>query len=116
MLTDVGQRRRWWSVLLLQLLLIVPFISPSSAGGAELGTPRTCEQHRAFKMLGYDCSNMNLHDVPQKLKTSVEVSIGDGWWFRVFGCASCSNNVRDRVGRTARDALARQVRSLINPN
>lgn len=33
-----------------------------------------CVSERVYRMNGYDCSNMNLRDVPQNLKTNVEVS------------------------------------------
>lgn len=33
-----------------------------------------CGIDRVYRMLGYDCSNMNLKDVPQNAKTSVEVN------------------------------------------
>lgn len=32
-----------------------------------------CVSERVYRMNGYDCSNMNLRDVPQNLKTGVEV-------------------------------------------
>lgn len=32
-----------------------------------------CNVDRVYRMLGYDCSNMNLKDVPQNLRSSVEV-------------------------------------------
>lgn len=36
-----------------------------------------CVSERVYRHSGYDCSNMNLRDVPQNLKTSVEVSRED---------------------------------------
>lgn len=47
-----------------------------------------CTSERVYSLNGYDCSNMNLKDVPQKLKTGVEVrqystSI---FWFIVSVC------------------------------
>lgn len=38
-----------------------------------------CNVDRVYRMLGYDCSNMNLKEVPQNLRTSVEVN-----WFHLF--------------------------------
>ena len=36
--------------------------------------PKTCEMERSFKMMGYYCANMNYKEVPQHLKSSLEVS------------------------------------------
>lgn len=40
-----------------------------------------CVAERVYRHSGYDCSNMNLRDVPQNLKTSVEVSRKDQHFF-----------------------------------
>lgn len=34
-----------------------------------------CTMDRVYRLLGYDCSNMNLKEVPQNLRTSVEVRL-----------------------------------------
>lgn len=38
-----------------------------------------CSVDRVLRMLGYDCSNMNLKEIPQNAKSSVEVR--EIWWF-----------------------------------
>lgn len=43
-----------------------------------------CSIDRVFRMLGYDCSNMNLDKVPQTAKTSLEVN-----WIYLF----CSGSI-----------------------
>lgn len=37
--------------------------------------PKSCTMERIFKMIGYDCSDMNLKEVPQYLRTDLQVSI-----------------------------------------
>lgn len=44
-----------------------------------------CVSERVYRHSGYDCSNMNLRDVPQNLKTSVEVS-KDQHSFQLLRC------------------------------
>lgn len=36
--------------------------------------PRTCVMERAYKMLGYSCTHLDLTEIPQNLKSGVEVS------------------------------------------
>lgn len=35
--------------------------------------PKTCSMDRVYKMIGYDCSDMRLNEVPQHLRTNVQV-------------------------------------------
>lgn len=67
----------------LHLLVIIGFamLTGVAAAGmvepdvAQLDlTPKSCTMERAFRMLGYVCSNLNLKEVPQFLKSGVEVS------------------------------------------
>ncbi len=37
--------------------------------------PKKCTLERVYKMDGYVCSNMNLKDVPQHLRSGFEVSL-----------------------------------------
>lgn len=37
-------------------------------------TPKTCVMERAYKMLGYSCTHLDLTEIPQNLKSGVEVS------------------------------------------
>lgn len=47
---------------------------PAGAAVEETVVVKThCTMDRVYRLLGYDCSNMNLKEVPQHLKSSVEV-------------------------------------------
>lgn len=39
----------------------------------EVIVPKTCTMERVYRLIGYDCSKMDLKDIPQTLKTSLEV-------------------------------------------
>ena len=42
----------------------------------EMDTPKHCVMDRAFKMVACDCANLNLKEIPQYLKDSIEVGGG----------------------------------------
>lgn len=39
-----------------------------------MNAPTTCTMERVYKMLGYVCTNLNLKEIPQHLRSSLEVS------------------------------------------
>lgn len=40
----------------------------------ELDRPQRCHLERTYKMIGYNCANLNLKEIPQQLKSNLEVS------------------------------------------
>ncbi len=42
---------------------------------AQMDKPTKCTLERSYKMIGYNCADLNLKDIPQYLKSNVEVSI-----------------------------------------
>lgn len=40
----------------------------------EVVIPKTCTLDRVYKMPSYDCSSMNLREIPQNLRSNIEVS------------------------------------------
>lgn len=63
-------------VLLIYLVHFVTGEAVTSFGllNDEMNVRKTCTMEKANKLVGYDCSNLNLKDVPQHLRSSVEVS------------------------------------------
>lgn len=67
----------FWILLPLYLTSHINGITSLAALPAkeEIVVQKTfCNADRVFRLFGYDCSNMNLKDVPQHLRASVEVS------------------------------------------
>lgn len=61
-----------WNVALVQLTLYCV----AAASVALTNTPQTekrCDMERAYNMIGFYCANRNLREVPQYLKSDVEV-------------------------------------------
>lgn len=45
---------------------------------------KTCTLERVYRLIGYDCANMNLKEIPQHLKTSLEVRKAITCWRSSF--------------------------------
>ncbi|XP_052860420.1 leucine-rich repeat-containing protein 38 [Anopheles cruzii] len=39
----------------------------------ELDRPQRCQLERTYKMIGYNCANLNLKEIPQQLKSNLEI-------------------------------------------
>lgn len=75
---------RWEGVVAVALVAVawlgsagalVPSPVPRAGGAQVPGQPTgRCTYHRAYRMLGAHCSELNLHTVPVTLKTSIEVN------------------------------------------
>lgn len=51
----------------------------------EVIIPKTCTMDRVFKMVGYDCTNMNLKEIPQHLRTNLQVSFAPAFsYYNIF--------------------------------
>lgn len=65
-------------VLLIYLVHYVTGDAVTSLGMIprdEVNVPKTCTMERVYKMVGYVCSNLNLKEIPQNLRSGLEVSI-----------------------------------------
>lgn len=61
-------------VLLIYLVHCVYGEAVTSIGMIDDGTSKTCTMERVDKMIGYVCSNLNFKEIPQHLRTGLEVS------------------------------------------
>lgn len=63
-------------VLLIYLVHCVTGEAVTSLGllnHDEVNVQKTCTMERVYKMIGYYCSNLNLKEIPQHLRSSLEV-------------------------------------------
>lgn len=63
-----------WNVILIYLAATFCWEVHSQTSLAEVEKPKRCVLQRVSKHLGYTCSNMDLKEVPQYLKSSMQVS------------------------------------------
>lgn len=65
-------------IIVLTVINAVQNIESLAFGSTDLSTKievkKTCVRGRVYKLVGYDCSSMELEDVPSNLGSSVEVS------------------------------------------
>lgn len=64
-------------VLLIYLVNIIAGEAVTSLGllaHDEVNMPKSCTMERVYKMVGYVCSNLNLKEIPQHLRSGLEVS------------------------------------------
>lgn len=59
----------------LSFIVIVASVDGLTTMISERDKPTKCTLERSYKMLGYNCANLDLKIIPQYLKTNVEVSI-----------------------------------------
>lgn len=66
------------AVLVYIATVIVGVVTATTAlvpAREEVVVPKSCTMERVFKMVGYDCADMNLKEVPQYLRTNLQVSV-----------------------------------------
>lgn len=62
-----------WKAALVQLTLYVAAASAVALIPTNPNAEKRCDLERAYNMIGYYCANRDLRDVPQYLKSDVEV-------------------------------------------
>lgn len=68
------QTRLWLDVIVCIALIKTVFAVTTSIEALD-SKPKRCSLERIAKMMGYTCSDLNLKDIPQNLKTGIEVRI-----------------------------------------
>lgn len=64
---------KFWNIFSLWIVLVFRQVEGIVAVSTAPEAPKKCTMERAYKMLGYNCVNLNLKDIPQYLKANVEV-------------------------------------------
>lgn len=85
-------------VLLIYLVHCVTGEAVTSLGllnHDETIAPKTCTMERVYKMVGYVCSNLNLKEIPQHLRSSLEVSERNKYLFLCLPTILTENYVFD---------------------
>lgn len=71
-------RRKFENHALLTLGALLTLTLGCATGIATLATemdkPQRCQQERTYKMVGYNCANLGLKQIPQILKSNLQVS------------------------------------------
>lgn len=55
------------------ILLLISITTAPSLGFLPEIAPR-CQEQKTYKMLGYFCTNLQLEEIPRKMRSSIEVS------------------------------------------
>ncbi|XP_053688175.1 CD180 antigen [Sabethes cyaneus] len=53
--------------------LTLSFVNGFATLATDLDKPQRCLQERTYKMVGYNCANLNLKEIPQSLKSNLQI-------------------------------------------
>ncbi|XP_055686584.1 toll-like receptor 4 [Lutzomyia longipalpis] len=69
----LGARRGFLLGWILTLLFAVPAVRALTPRTTDLDVPKRCNLERVFKRIGYNCAKLDLKEIPQNLKSSMEI-------------------------------------------